>query len=829
MKRRRSWARRLGLGTAGAIVVCVPALADTAQAPGPLDAAAAWRDTIEGFRAPERLPVGDLEEVIVVLADPPAASAPPGERAAAAAAISRRQAEIEPMLAQFGARVVMRYRMLLNGFSVQVPRGQVPVIAALADVEAVVPVAFMAPAGVDQDTITTLSDTPSDQPRAPQAPSDGPAHIALIDAGIDPLHPALGGGMGPASLVLGGADLVQGDADPTGDGAADAHGTAMAALVLRSPALEGLPPEKLPRLLAYRVVAPEIIDGRTWRLARTDRVLAALERAVDPDQDGDASDRSEVVLIGLANGFGGAGLDPVARAAQAADRLGSVVVAPAGNDGPTQGPAGSVGALAGAPTVVTVGALGSQAAARTATFTLGVGPAAAALPALPLMGAAPPEAAAPVVVVPGEEGVGGGNRAADYLDASGQSVVRGAIAVVGRGGGSLSEKAREAAAAGALGIVVWDQAGGGAFPGRGRGAEWPIPVVGIGAAQGAALVQAVAAQPAVEATIAENPAGAALEAAPAPFSSRGPAAGGRVKPDLAAPGVERPSAYPGRDAAGRPLATVFSGTSASSAEVAALALRLRVDRPDLAAVEVRSLLVQAARVVPGASVVDAGAGQAGTPVPGPVAVDPPLISFPRGIRPERVAIALSDLGGVGGRYRLVLDTGVGEPLSIGDVIEVAPGVRRGVVFRVAGGREPMVGRLLVLPEAGGDPVASAPVVALPAAPPPAGALGVPQVRVTAGVAQVQLSVGMRSRQGDRLEAATLHDVGFHLMPAGGGDPLPLSGRRQRGNWPAGTYRVILSGRLASGLEVAPGRYRLRVTATASDGTELSSESVAFRL
>lgn len=826
MSTRRRWAKRMGLGTAGVLVACVPALAETGQAPGPLDAAAAWRDTIDGYRAPERVPVGDVEEAIVLLADAPASAAPPAERAAAAAAISRRHDELVPVLEQFGARVTMRYRMLVNGFSVQMPRGQVPAIAALADVEAVVPVSFLSPAGVSDEPAAVPEPAPSAQ-AAP--PAGGPAHIALIDAGIDPSHPALGGGMGPTSLILGGADLVQGDPDPTGDGAADAHGTGMAGLVLRSGALEGLPPEKMPRLLAYRVVAPEAIDGRSPRLARTDRILAAMERAVDPDQNGDTADRSDVILIGLAHGFGGAGVDPLSRAAEAADRVGSVVVAPAGNEGPTQGPSGSVGALAGTPDVLAVGALGSETAPRTATLTVALGPAGAALSSLPLMGASPDGTELPIVLLSGEEGAASGVVPSDYRDAAGQSRVTGAIAVVGRAGGSLSEKARAAAAEGARGLVVWDQAGDGAFPGRGAGADWPIPVVGVGSVQGSALSDAIAAQPGLVASIGENPAGAPPEAGVAAFSSRGPAADGRAKPDLVAPGVERPTAYPGKDADGRPLSTLMTGSSASAAEVAALALRVRVDRPDLAAVEVRSLLIQAARAVPGAGVVDAGAGQATAPGSRPVAIDPPVLTFPRGVTPERVTIALSDLTGSGGRYRVVLDTGVGEGLPIGDVIEVNPGTRRGVVFRVAGGREPLVGRLLVLPEAGGDPVAWAPLVAVPAQAPPAGALGVPAVHVAAGVAQVEVAIGARRREGASLAATTLHDVDFWLVPAAGGAPLRVSGARQKGNWPAGTYRVLLSGRLANGLEVAPGRYRVRVTAKAPDGTAQSSESDTFRL
>ena len=158
--------------------------------------------------------------------------------------------------------------------------------------------------------------------------------MALIDAGIDPSHPWLGGGMGPTFPILGGADLVDRDDDPRATGPMDAHGTEMASLLLRSPALAGLPPDRVPRLLAYRVVAPEPVGGRLRPLARTDRVLAALERAVDPDGDGSTGDAAQVILLGLAGGFEGGGLDPVAQALAGADRVGATVVAPGGQRRP---------------------------------------------------------------------------------------------------------------------------------------------------------------------------------------------------------------------------------------------------------------------------------------------------------------------------------------------------------------------------------------------------------------------------------------------------------------------------------------------------------------
>lgn len=818
--RRAAW---IGLGAAAALVGAAAALADAPPPPGPLEAAAAWRDAIGGYRSPQLVPAADGEAAILLLRDPPAAAVPPPRRAAVARAIARRQEELVPILTQLGAEVTQRYRILVNGLAVRVPLGRLPALAALADVDAVVPVTYLAPASVRAAGPRPVAGGPR---AARPARGAAPAHLALIDGGIDPSHPWLGGGMGPRFPILGGADLVDGDADPRTSDTADAHGTAMAGLVLRSPALAGLPPARVPRLLAYRVVAPETVAGRTVRLARSDRVLAALEHAVDPDRDGDPSDRADVVLLGLARGFGADPGDPLARALRAADRLGAVVVVPAGNDGPTLGAVGSVGGPAAVPSALAVGALGAATTPRTARLEVEVGPAAASLGPLPLMGPDPAEGAAPVVVVPGPDGVSTGEDPAELRDEEGRSRVEGAIAVVARGGGSLEEKARAAAEAGAVGLAVWDRAGDGVFPGYRGGAGWPIPVVGLGARQGEALTQAVAGRPGLTARLVPG-AVRPREPGVASFSSRGPTAAGVAKPDLVAPAVDRVTAYPGRSPDGRPRATLVSGTSAAAAQVAALALRLRVDRPGLPAVGVRSLLVQAARPVRGASFADAGAGAAAAPALRPVAVDPPVVSLRRARHPRRVTIALQDLSGRPGRYRVALETGAGRLRPVG-VVSLGPGVRSGLALRVAHGSGTPPRRVLVFREGSAVPVAWAPLVAVRGAPAGA-ALGAPQVRVRSGLAEVQIEIGRRRLAGGRLAGATVHDVALWLVPEGGGAPLRVSGAKQRGEWPSGVYHILVARRLASGLEVPAGRYRLRVTARTHDGHLLRRDSGPFRL
>src|SRR6185312_7195260 len=96
--------------------------------------------------------------------------------------------------------------------------------------------------------------------------------------------------------------------------------------------------------------------GRYTIYARTDQLLAGLERAVDPDGNGDAHDAARVALVPLVEPFAAFTDGPLARAVEGAVDLDTLVVVAAGNDGPA-GPAfGSVGGPAGAPAALAVGA-----------------------------------------------------------------------------------------------------------------------------------------------------------------------------------------------------------------------------------------------------------------------------------------------------------------------------------------------------------------------------------------------------------------------------------------------------------------------------------------
>ncbi len=834
----RQWAHRAGLAAAAAVFISVPTLlADAANEEDAipelraLAGAAAWRDSLDAVRIPALPPAGETESAIVVLTEPAIATGAPTTRAERAAAAAAQADRVRSTLAGLGVTVYQRYRMLVNGFAVRVPTGGLSDIARLPDVAAVVPVSYLAPA--ESKPLAAVTASAAAAPTvAPTTETVRAAHIALIDAGIDPTHPLLGGGIGSTFKVIGGADLVGNDDDPTADvspAAAEAHGTAMAALVLASPRLGDLPAEKIPRLLAYRVVAPELVEGRIRPLARTDRVLAALERAVDPNGDGVTDDRPEVILFGLARGFDDGGVDPVASALHAASLLDTVVVVAAGNDGPTFGPAGSIGSVAAAPGVLTVGGRSATTTPRTADLAVGgatgIGP-------VPLLGADPAGLSAAVVVVAGGDGLASGNDASELRDATGKSLVTGRVVLVSRGGGQLVDKARNAAAAGAVAVAVWDEHGNGVFPGTAGGDDWPLPVVGLGPRQGATLEALARGSTPPVVTISARPVETVAEHVAA-FSSRGPTADGRLKPDLLAPAVDLATAFPGRAPDGRPLSTHISGTSAAAAQVAAMALRLRIDRPELRAEDVRSLIVQGGQALPGVGSVDQGTGAVIDPATAPLAIDPPVITRTRpAVGSDFVDFTLHDLTGLGGRYQLHFQ-GPGDttPRDLGGPVDVPADVRVGRRLRIPAGLGAYEGIVTVsrADDAAAVPVARAILYAGQPAPTPIAALGLPLVSPRGSTSEVSVRVGLLRRAGKAIESAPLHDLGLWLVPGTGATPLALTGQKPSGALPAGDYRFLVSAKLSDGRPIAPGRYRLRVTAVGPDGTPLVRDSGAFTI
>ncbi len=147
--------------------------------------------------------------------------------------------------------------------------------------------------------------------------------IAVIDTGVNYEHPDLGGGFGPGFKVLGGYDFVHDDDDPMDD---HWHGTHVAGIAAGDgETVRGVAPGA--RIMAYKV-----LDENGGGMIST--VIAAVERAMDPDGDPATDDAVDVINLSL----GGPG-NPDDAASQALDNAvaaGIVCAVAAGNGGDYQ-------------------------------------------------------------------------------------------------------------------------------------------------------------------------------------------------------------------------------------------------------------------------------------------------------------------------------------------------------------------------------------------------------------------------------------------------------------------------------------------------------------
>ncbi len=163
--------------------------------------------------------------------------------------------------------------------------------------------------------------------------------IAIIDTGIDYTHPDLGGCFGEGCRVVGGYDFINYDDDPMDD---HGHGTHCAGIAAGNGVLNGVAPNAT--LYAYKVLSS---SGS----GETSGIIAAIEKTVDPNGDGDYSDKIDVISLSL--GGSGDPDDPISTAIDNVVNAGVIAVIAAGNSGPS---AGSIGSPGTARNAITVGA-----------------------------------------------------------------------------------------------------------------------------------------------------------------------------------------------------------------------------------------------------------------------------------------------------------------------------------------------------------------------------------------------------------------------------------------------------------------------------------------
>ncbi len=766
----------------GLVAVAAP---PAVAAPVDRDGVRQWLDVAGTARAP----VPARREVVVVLRVEPAAvrkGARGSNRAYRAALRAQERAIAELRERGLDLHVRARYARVLNAIVVDALPDGVARLAADPAVEAVFPVRSYAPAGIVADALPGLA---ADlRPRSAGAGAGKGVTVALLDGPIDRQHPLLKG-----RVVRKGPGLA-----PARRDAAAAHATAMAAIVAGRGGPDGLTGvAPAARILALDVLRPDA-DGSLSATTRS--VLNGLERAADPNNDGDLADRARVVLAPLSARFASFQDGAEEHAARGLAALGAVVVAPAGNDGPSGLSRGTTGLPAAAPSVLAVGAVDGRAVLPRIQLTLG-GEALEGTLAGPV---APASGLVLPVHVPGADGSG----------------AAGAAALVERDGGDVRAQVLAAAQAGASAILLWGRADL-APGGLGVDDRLALPIVSLAHDAGARISTLLAAGGSVDVAFGTADGAANPEAGRvAGFSSTGLGGDGRVKPDVVMPGVAVVTAL-----AGGGLTSV-TGTSAAAAQAAGTVAALAASRPRWAADVLRGAVVSTAKPVADA-VAAQGAGlpdlaiARGIPLlVGPSAVAFGVIDRATGTAQATVAIrnvsadaqtvhvgfepdaaggasvtatpsAFAITPGAGGRLELTLRLEAG-PLG-GDVVGgwLTLTTDAGLVLRVpvaaivASGAPKLV-RGLKVERPASDPAGA--IVGATVGAVRAGKAGA--VRIAA-VERLIVDVEQGHRRLGRLYEAR------QLLP--------------------GRYRFRLPRALIDGQPLEPGRYRLRVTATGSDG------------
>jgi subtilisin family serine protease len=814
--------------------------------------ASAWRGFVDG----ERSAVAVGERMIVVLESPSLADrvAEAGGRATESAmrrwtaAALAGQKQIAARLSREGIQIVpdFVYTRTFNGFAAPIDGRALALLERDPDVAGVYPVRAAYPTSLSAAELRgpAFARGGGRRPDLAGIPGfDGSGvTVALLDTGLDVTHPYI------RDRLLDGADMLNPDARalarPHPDDATrlERHGTQMAGLIVGRGGpggIRGVAPGA--SILPIRVAGWQpSADGGFAVYSRTDQLLAGLERAVDPDADGDVLDAARIAVVGVTEPFASFADGPVALAVAGAARLDMLVVVPAGNEGPAGPGYGSIGGPGGAPAALTVGAADLRRETATVRVVVRSGLGVLLDRELPLAGAAAPRAPLSLVVTrPRSDPAADprGDLLARYFDDRGYSLVAGRAALLARATGPTDD-ARQAVLAGASAILVDGLVPAGAL---GLDDRLDVPVVGLPRSVAASLRAALARGADVRVSLGA-PGWRANErhARVAPFSSHGLAFGGNVKPEVAIAGVELVSADPGRNADRTARYGTISGTSAAAALAGGAAAVLAQIRPGLDAAALKGALVGTAARTPlsrkaaqGAGVVDAAAASAAE-----VIADPAAVGFGAADRSGWKAVRRIAVRNVSTR-RVTVDVAAAVEGIAGVSVTAAP-----TRVRIAPGGQSIVrltARVSFVPRglgavegrarlevSGGGRIFVPWAVAFP-------------VRGSALIGGLTLS-SKSFRASDRAPAVLTVQAGQVRDLAGRRQLRPLSrldvelwrGRERVGllarlrDVLPGRYAFGLTGRGPRGGPLARGSYRLRVVALPPDGPA-EVEAVGFRI
>jgi Subtilase family len=546
------------------------------------------------------------------------------------------------------------------------------------------------------------------------------------------------------------------------------HGAAL------SQVLEPLPIRRIP----VAALRHDPSTGARTEFGTTDELLAGLERAVDPNGDGDTSDHVPVALVGVHSPYAGFADSPEAVAAGGARALGTLVVAPAGNEGPGSG---TVGSPAAAPAALAVGALhgGGNPALPAARVALATSRGRALFDGTLLAGSA--HAVRAPVATPAQ--TTGRVLVAPLRTATAARL-------------PLATRAAAAADAGAIAIVVCEPDGRRPLSAAG-GATTAIPVIGLhGPAAARALALTRQDDGIAFISVPERRTARGV-LAPARTSSRGPTYALAPKPDLSAPGTALIGSQ----------ATLVTGTSVAAARVAGAAVAVRARNPSAGPDDVAAALIGTAQRLGPTLLAGAGELEATAAPQARILIEPASVALPREAAGVPFAISrsvtIANAGATTARVRLTALLRGADVKLVPAQLTLKPHARKPVTVTVAAeGRGNSAGFVTgrISASGAGPPVET--VVGLPIGPPPAAHLW--PLRL-AGRAGVRVTAGAVHEHDDTRDVEPLGRLELQLVDGSGKVVRELTPRGGAFDLLPGEYEYTLTRSARRGL--ARGRYR----------------------
>jgi subtilisin family serine protease len=537
------------------------------------------------------------------------------------ATIEQAQQRLVGQLASFKADVLYRTQRVFNGVAIQVDSDKLAQIAKLNGVKAIHPSLSVKPANstsvsfIGADTLWStgvITATGKD------------IKIGIIDTGIDYIHTDFGGSgaksdydrnnvavinetpaLYPSLKVVGGHDFVGDDFDSTSDDPnqqiptpdpdpmdCNGHGTHVAGTAagfgVKTDGTTYMGPYSDTLVSSDFKIGPGVAPHASLYALKvfgcdgsSDIITPAIEYAVDPNGDGDFSDRLDVINMSL-GAESGSNTDAQALASNRAATLGVVVVVSAGNSGDSFYILGSPGT---AERVITVAASVDDGLVFSAIkVNTPNGIAGNYLATAAGFGGALTPAGVTADLVATQPA----NACTSLTNAAS---LAGKIALIDRGTCDFVVKVKAAQSAGALGVVMANNQPGDPIVMGGDDATITIPAVMISQADGATIKAQLANGVNVTLSSSITTLRPELGDTLADFSSRGPSSGSSwLKPDIAAPGLSIISASTGTGSG----EVNYSGTSMAAPHIAGALALLRQLHPSWSVEELKALAMNTA-------------------------------------------------------------------------------------------------------------------------------------------------------------------------------------------------------------------------------------------